>query len=85
MVLDYHYYIGIWPRFHLPPFFKVFHEEGNRKNHQKDVVTYDWDRSIDRKHRPDVEGKLAIRSVWSCNLFHYANSLVSICSQFDQS
>jgi hypothetical protein len=73
MISDYHYHIGIWPHMILPPFIKMFHEDGSRKNPEKDVVTYDWDRTIDCKRGPDVEGERAIIIIRSYDLFHYGN------------
>jgi len=72
MISDYHYDIRIWPRLHILLFFKVFHKEDSRKNHQKDVITYDREGSIDRRHGPEIERRLAIRGAWSYYLFHYA-------------
>jgi hypothetical protein len=81
MISNYHYYIGIRPYSDRPPFFKVFHKDHNRENHQKNIIAYDGDGSIDRSHRPDVEGILAIPGVQSSYLYHCTNEMVSACSQ----
>jgi hypothetical protein len=81
MISNYHYHVGIRPYSDRPPFFEVFRKDYSRENHQKNIIAYDGDGSIDRSHRPELEGSLAIPGVRSCHLYHCTNETVSACSQ----
>jgi hypothetical protein len=83
MISDYRYYIGIRPQSDRPPLFKVFRKDYSRENHQKNIIAYDGDRSIDRNHRPEVEGRRAILGNRSGYLLHYANKTKSTCGQWN--
>jgi len=85
VISHYDYYIGIRPHFDCPTFFKVFHKDCSRKNHQKNIIAYDRDGSVDCRHRTDVEGERAIRGDRSYYLFHYEDEMWSTCSRSDPS
>jgi hypothetical protein len=75
----------IRPHFDVPSFFKVFREDCSCENNQKNIIAYDGNGSVDCSLRSNVEGKRAIRGVWSYYFIHYANETASGCSRVDTS
>jgi hypothetical protein len=64
-------YIRVRPHLDFFSFFEVSHEDDDGENNQEDIEAYDWDGSIDRRHRSNVEGRRAVIDVGSYYFFHY--------------
>jgi hypothetical protein len=63
-------YIRVRPHLDFFSFFEVSHEDDDGENNQEDIEAYDWDGSIDRRHRSNVEGRRAVIDVGSYYFFH---------------
>jgi hypothetical protein len=76
MISDDHYHIDIRLHSKFLPFSQVLPEGDNGENKQKNIIAYDGDGSIYRRHRPDVEDSCAVFDVWSyCYFLHYEPKL----------
>jgi hypothetical protein len=76
MISDDHYHIDIRLHSKFLPFSQVLPEGDNGENKQKNIIAYDRDGSIYRRHRPDVEDSCAVFDVWSyCYFLHYEPKL----------
>jgi hypothetical protein len=84
MISDDHDYIGIGPCFKFFTFSPVLHEDSNGENSQENIIAYDRDGSIYRRHRPDVEEIRAVLDVRSYYYFLHCTK-ASACTEFDQS
>lgn len=70
MITDNHYHVGIRPHFDPLLFSEVSHESGSRKNDEENIIAHDGDGSIDRNHRPYVEGQGTVLGGRSHYFFH---------------